>query len=92
MPRALDPMWEYGDPKEGTNRNSLFCKLCGTRIKGGVYRLKYHLAKILRFDVGPCKNVSLEIMRVVHDSINTKDRKKEESAAKKDELAAFKIY
>jgi hypothetical protein len=78
MPRALDPMWEYGDPEEGTNRNSLFCKLCRTRITGGVYRLKYHLAKIPGHDVGPCKNVSPEIMRVAHDSINTKERKKEE--------------
>jgi hypothetical protein len=54
--------------------------------------LKYHLAKILGFDVGPCKNVSPKIMRVAHDSINTKDRKKEESTTKKDEFAAFKIY
>jgi hypothetical protein len=54
--------------------------------------LKCHLAKILGFDVGPCKNMSPEIMRVAHDSINAKDKKKEESATKKDELAAFKIY
>jgi hypothetical protein len=92
MPRALDPMWEYDDPEERTNRQSLFCKLCGTRIKGGVYRLKYHLAKILGFDVGPCNNVSPEIMRVSHDAINAKDRKKEESATKKTKLAAFKMY
>jgi hypothetical protein len=92
MPRALDPLWEYGDPKEGTNRNSLFCKLCRAHIIGGVYMLKYLLAKILGHDVGPCSNVSAEIMRVSHDSINTKERKKEESAAKKVELAAFKIY
>jgi hypothetical protein len=37
-------------------------------------------------------NVSAKIMRVGHDSINTKERKTEESATKKDELAAFKIY
>jgi hypothetical protein len=92
MPRALDPVWEYGDPEEGTNRRSLFCKLCGTRIKGGVYKLKYHLANVSRFDVGPCSNVSPEIMRVSHDAINAKDKKKEESATKKDELAAFKMY
>jgi hypothetical protein len=41
---------------------------------------------------GPRKNVSPKIMRVSHDSINTKDRKKEESATKKVELASFKIY
>jgi hypothetical protein len=91
MPRALDPMWEYGDPEEGTNRQSLFCKLCKTHIKG-VYKLKYHLAKISGFDVGPCSNVTPKIMRVAHDAINAKDRKKEESATKKDELAAFKMY
>jgi hypothetical protein len=59
---------------------------------GGVYMLKYHLAKILGHDVGPCSNVSIEIMRVSHDSINTKERKKEEVVAKKDEVASFKTY
>ena len=92
MPRALDPMWEYGEPEEGTNRQSLTCKLCKTRIKGGVYRLKYHLAKISGFDVGLCSNVTPEIMRVAHDAINAKDKKKEESATKKVELAAYKMY
>jgi hypothetical protein len=61
-------------------------------MTGGVYRLKYHLAKISGHDVGPCSNVSAEIMRVSHDSINTKERKKEEAATKKDEIAAFKTY
>jgi hypothetical protein len=92
MPRALDPMWEYGEPEEGSNRQSLTCKLCKTRIKGGVYRLKYHLAKIPGFDVGLCSNVTPEIMRAAHDAINAKDKKKEESATKKAELAAYKMY
>ena len=54
--------------------------------------MKYHLAKILGFDVGPCSNISPEIMRVSHDAINAKDKKKEESATKKAELAAYKMY
>jgi hypothetical protein len=92
MPRALDPMWEYGEPEEGSNRQALTCKLCKTHIKGGVYRLKYHLAKISGYDVGPCGKVTPEIMRAAHDAINAKDKKKEESATKKAELAAFKMY
>ena len=61
-------------------------------MTGGVYMLKYHLTKILGHDVGPCSNVSIEIMRVSHDSINTKEKKKEEAAVKKAEVAAFKTY
>jgi hypothetical protein len=29
MPRALDPMWEYGDPEEGTTQNSFFSNYVG---------------------------------------------------------------
>ena len=54
--------------------------------------MKYHLAKIPGFDVGPCSNVTPEIMRVAHDAINAKDKKKEKTATKKVELATFKIY
>jgi len=90
MPMALDPLWEYGEPENGTNRNNLNCKLCGLHMIGGVYRLKYHLAKISGHDVGPCSNVSPEIMRLAHDSINSKERKKEEAAPKRAEFATFK--
>jgi hypothetical protein len=57
---------------------------------GGVYRLKYHLVKIPSHNVGPYSNVSPEIMRLAHDSINSKERKKEEAAPKRAEFATFK--
>eukprot|EP00253_Pinus_taeda_P035608 PITA_35608 len=50
MPKALDPFWEYGNPNGGTNRAYLTFKLCGTRMTGGVTRLKYHLARLCGHD------------------------------------------
>jgi len=51
-------------------------------MMGGISRLKYHLAKLPRHDVGLCVVVTTEIMRSAHDSTHEKDRKKEEIVAK----------
>jgi hypothetical protein len=56
-------------------------------MTGGISRLKYHLAKIPRHDVGICLKSTPEIMRVAHDSIHTKDEKKEDATANRTELA-----
>jgi hypothetical protein len=55
-------------------------------MRGRISRLKYHLAKIPRHDVGICLKSTSEIMRVAHDSIQTKDKKKEDATTKKVEL------
>ena len=89
MPKILDPFWQYGEPEDGTNRQNLCCKLCGHHMSRGVIRLKYHLAKLLGHDVGLCTVVTPEIMRSAHDAIHEKNRKKDEIAANKAELAAF---
>ena len=60
-------------------------------MTGGITRLKYHLAKILGHDVVPRCKVEPELMRVVHDALHTKDKKKEAAAAKKAQLATFRI-
>ena len=57
-------------------------------MTGGISRLKYHLAKLPGHDVGLCTAVTPEIMRMAHDAIHSKDRKREESAANRAELAA----
>ena len=56
-------------------------------MTGGISRLKYHLKKLLGHDVGLCSAVTPEIMRMAHDAIHSKDRKREESAANRAELA-----
>ena len=57
-------------------------------MTGGISRLKYHLEKLPGHDVGLCSGVTPEIMRMAHDAIHSKDRKREESAANRAEFAA----
>ena len=86
MPKALDPFWQYADPEDGTNRQRLNCKLYGQHMTGGIRRLKYHLEKLLGHDLGLCSANTPEIMRMAHDAIHLKDRKREESATNRAEL------
>jgi hypothetical protein len=53
----------------------------------GICRLKYHLAKIPGHDVGVCPNTNPEIMRIAFDSLEAKNKKKDEAAAKKAKLS-----
>ena len=87
MPKPLDPFWVYGIPEDGTNRQKLNCKLCGVNMSGGICRLKYHLAKISGHDVGVCPETTPEIMRIEFDALETKDKNKDEKAAKKTEIS-----
>ena len=89
MPKVWDPFWQYGEPEDGTNRKNLSCKLCGHHMSGEVNKLKYHLTKLPGHHVGLCTAMTLEIMRSAHDAIHEKNRKKDEIAANKAELAAF---
>jgi hypothetical protein len=50
-------------------------------MSGGICKLKYHLAKIPEHD---------DFMRIAFDSLEAKDKKKDEAAAKKTRLS-FKI-
>ena len=87
MPKPLDPFWVYGIPEDGTNQQRLSCKLYGVNMSGGICRLKYHLAKIPEHDVDVCDHTSPEIMRIAFDSLEAKDKKKDEKAARKAELS-----
>ena len=69
MPKPLDAMWVYGEPVQLPNRQILTCNLCGTRICGGISRLKYHLARMSGFDVGPCTKTNPKIMHIATKSI-----------------------
>ena len=75
MPKALDPFWEYGELDGGTNRAHLSCRLCGTKMVGGVTQLKYHLARFLRHDVIPFTVSSAEIIQKSLEAIVEKDKK-----------------
>jgi hypothetical protein len=56
-------------------------------MSGGICGLKYHLAKILGHDVDICPNTNREIMRIAFDSLEAKDKKKDEKVARKAELS-----
>jgi hypothetical protein len=86
MLKSLDPFWVYGIPEDGTNQKRLNWKLCGLNMSGGICRLKYHLAKIFGHDVGVFSNTYPEIMRIAFDSLQAKDKRKNEVVAKKVEL------
>lgn len=75
MPKALDPFWEYGEPDGGTNRAYLSCKFCGTKMSGGVTRLKFHLARLPKHDVMPCMVSSTKVIQKALEAIDEKDRK-----------------
>jgi hypothetical protein len=56
-------------------------------MSGGICRLKYHLAKIPEHDIDVCGSTTQEIMRIAFDSLEAKDKKKNEKAARKVELS-----
>jgi hypothetical protein len=87
MPKPFDPFWVYGIPKDGTNCQWLSCKLCGVNMSGGICRLKYHLAKIPGHDIEVCGNTTPEIIRIAFDSLEAKDKKKNDATARKAELS-----
>eukprot|EP00253_Pinus_taeda_P025018 PITA_25018 len=81
MPRKLDPFWDYGEPTSPNDRQNLICKLCGKDIKGGVYRLKFHLARTPGHDVTPCPNTNAELIlqatRALDELEQTREAKEE---------------
>jgi hypothetical protein len=87
MPKHLDPFWVYGIVEDGTNRQRLSCKLRGLKMSRGICKLKYNLAKILGHDVEVCLKTNAEIMIIAFDSLDAKDKNKNEATTKKVELS-----
>ena len=50
--------------------------------------MKYHLGKMIGHDALICTESTLKIMRIAHDSIYEKDRKKEVETANRGEIAS----
>lgn len=57
-------------------------------MTGEVFKLKFHLVKILGREVRICKESNPKIMRVVNDSINANEIKNTEATVNKVEQAA----
>ena len=75
--------WHFGTPVPG-NRNNITCKLCGKVVKGGITRLKQHIAHF-KGQVSSCPRVTTTIregmMKLLLDTkskkVDTKKRKEE---------------
>jgi hypothetical protein len=76
MPKPFNLFWQYGEPKYGTNRQRLSCKIFGQPMTRRVSQLKYHLAKLTGHDVGICTASTPEIMQVAPIAIYEKDKKR----------------
>jgi hypothetical protein len=87
MPRKLDAMWEYADPKGGFDRETLYCKLCRMRMMGGITQLKYHLAKIPGHEVDICPNSTPKIMCIANKALKDMGLAREYKEAKKAQFA-----
>ncbi|KAK1261472.1 hypothetical protein QJS04_geneDACA001003 [Acorus gramineus] len=62
-----------------SDTNSVTCRLCSKIIKGGINRLKQHLAHI-RGNVAPCKQVDEETKKAIKDYMEGLSKKKEVKA------------
>jgi hypothetical protein len=88
MPKPLDPFWEYGELDPPVNRQHLSCKLCGKVMNGGVYWLKYHLAKIPRNEVEICPISSAKLVAKATKEIEEYAENKKYTEAKQKEMAS----
>eukprot|EP00253_Pinus_taeda_P023390 PITA_23390 len=59
------------------DRQNLTCKLCGKEIRGGVYRLKYHLAQIPGHGVGPSTNTTPELIQIATRALGELEQTRE---------------
>ncbi|KAL0412267.1 UNVERIFIED_CONTAM: hypothetical protein Slati_3816400 [Sesamum latifolium] len=65
MPRQKDQIWEHAT-NEG---DRIRCNICQATFKGGITRIKYHLARITCNDVRPCPVVSDELCQIAKKAV-----------------------
>src|SRR6266540_6970269 len=71
--KSKDPGWKYGYWPEIGNRDKVMCNLCNTATKGGIKRLKEHLAGGYS-DVVMCPNTTSEIRKEMGDYLRSNKR------------------
>ncbi|KAK1578845.1 hypothetical protein Q3G72_033554 [Acer saccharum] len=83
MSSRKDPAWKYGvevETDEQKGYKYIQCKFCDRVLKGGVFRMKEHLAGV-QGNVAPCTKVTLEVREEIKTYIL-----KNESAKKRAQL------
>jgi len=81
-----DPRWHFGTPVAG-NRNNIICKLCGRVIRGGITRLKCHIAHY-KGQVAGCARVTTEVREGMMKLLLDGKVKKNDSKKRKEEFEA----
>src|SRR6266540_1814150 len=71
--KSKDPGWKYGYWPEIGNRDKVMCTLCNTVTKGGIKRLKEHLAGGYS-DALICPNTTTEIRIEMGDYLRNNKR------------------
>ena len=66
----IDPTWEHVFEEIYTNgRKALICLYCKKITKGGgIHRMKQHLARV-KWDIGPCKSIPLDVRFWMENSL-----------------------
>lgn len=78
--------WHFGKPVSG-NRNNIKCKLCHKVIKGGITRLKQHLAH-MKGQVAGCTRVNTMVRENMMKLLLDGKVKKNDSKKRKEEFEA----
>lgn len=73
-PGARDPAWKYA--YLGPYPGSVFCIKCQNVYRGGINRLKYHLAGISRRDAKACTGTTEEIKRQMNAILAAAEERK----------------
>ena len=68
-PKSNDPGWKYAYYVEAEKRELIQCALCPKQIKGGIKRLKQHLAGGYG-DIVKCPNTTREIAKEMNEALN----------------------
>lgn len=82
MVRGRDACWEHCVLVDAT-RQKVRCNYCHREFSGGVYRMKFHLAKIKNKDIIPCTEVPDDVREMIHSVLSTPKKQK---AAKKPKM------
>ncbi|KAG2651391.1 hypothetical protein PVAP13_1NG268019 [Panicum virgatum] len=89
LKRNLDGVgWEYGVLVDANNKDKVKCKFCDKEMRGGIYRLKEHLAHVGK-NVKKCTSTTpqaLEAKEKCKKEIEAAKRKREEKIVRELEL------
>ncbi|PKA46133.1 hypothetical protein AXF42_Ash015424 [Apostasia shenzhenica] len=81
MVREKDTCWEQCVLVNAT-RQKVQCNYCHGKFSEGVYRMKFHLAKVKNKDIVPCTKVSDHVRDLILNILITQKKKKKKTCKK----------